>query len=227
MPKDETLSANRLKPGAEGVSIVLLTGPSGSGKSTLAALLERRGWDRIDGDALAKSLYVPGCPLLRSIAKEFGDFILKSDASLDAQRLGEIVFPSVTKRKALNRLVYPPFLRALRGRLRAARLGRRPCVADVAVYFDLGAPRLGIPVVLVQAPLKLRLARLTAKGLTPARALARAKALRFGAVERKSATFVIQATATPKNLMHDFERGLRACQRPAIPGRHSQSQGRR
>jgi len=190
--------------------MVLLTGPSGSGKSTLAGLLERRGWRRLDGDALAKSLYVPGSPLVRAIAKEFGENILKGDASLDTQLLGKIVFPSAVKREALKRLVYKPFLKVLRSRVRAARAARRPWVAEVAIYFDLGAPRLGLPVVLVQAPLKTRLARLRSAGLPPARARARASALSFGRQEQGRSDLVLDGRKRPLALLGDFKRGLAA-----------------
>lgn len=210
MPKDETPDSKRLKGTTADASMVLLTGPSGSGKSTLAGMLERRGWRRLDGDALAKSLYVPGSPLVRAIAKEFGENILKGDASLDTQLLGKIVFPSATKREALKRLVYKPFLKALRAGVRAARAARRPWVAEVAIYFDLGAPRLGLPVVLVQAPLKTRLERLRSMGLPAARARPRARALRFGRLERARSDFVLDGRKPPLALLGDFRRGLAA-----------------
>lgn len=186
----------------------VLTGPSGAGKTTLARLLEREGWERLDGDALAKTLYVPGSPLLRAMAKKFGKDILRQDGSLDSIRLGEIVFPSLTRRKALNRLVYPRFLRILGARLGAARKRKLRLVADVAVYFDLGAPALGLPVVLVQAPLRTRVQRLKAAGLSPARARARAAALGFGARERALADLVLDGTKAPGTLLRELKLGL-------------------
>jgi hypothetical protein len=90
-------------------------------------------------------------------------------------------------------LVYPAFLRLLRQTL--ARPGR-PWVADVAVYFDAGAPPLGLPVVLVQAPLSLRVARLRRLGVTAGRARSRAAALRFGAAERQAADLVLDGRQT-------------------------------
>lgn len=167
---------------------VLLTGPSAAGKSRLAAALVALGWRHLDGDALAKSLYRPGSRLLTSVVKAFGKTVLTADKHLDAVRLGEIVFPSLAQRRRLNRLVYPAFLRALRAKLRQ---GSRPWVADVAVYFDAGTPDLGVPVILVQAPVALRIRRLRAKGLPAGRAAARARALSFGPQERRRADLVL------------------------------------
>jgi dephospho-CoA kinase len=159
----------------------ILTGPSGAGKSSIAKAFKAKSWRVLDGDAVAKSLYRPGSSLLTSVSKAFGKSVLREDGSLDAVRLGEIVFPSLAQRKRLNRLVYPAFLRAVR---RAVATHPGPWVLDLAVYFDAGAPALGLPVVLVEAPLAERKRRLTAMGVAPGRASARASALRFGPAQR-------------------------------------------
>jgi dephospho-CoA kinase len=171
--------------------MILLTGPSGSGKSSLAAALVRRGWQYLDGDTLARNLYIPGSALMKDLLRVFGKGILRADASLDRVRLGEIVFPSLVHRKRLNALVYPRFLRALKKALSMARRQKRRLVADVAVYFDAGAPDLGLPVVLVDAPLGVRVQRLQTRGLDPKRARAQARALRFGPSERRRASAVL------------------------------------
>jgi dephospho-CoA kinase len=155
------------------------------------------------------------------MANTFGGSILKTDGSVDTLRLGEIVFPSLARRQELNRLVYPRFLRALRRGLRDAREARRPVVADVAVYFDLGAPKLGLPVVLVQAPLKVRVQRLRRLGVPAERARARAQALRFGPAERRAADLVLDGTRDAPTLLRALAQGLAALparRRPAHAG---------
>ena len=104
--------------------------------------------------------------------------------------------------------MYPVFLKALRAQIREARSAGRKVVADVAVYFDLGAPDLGMPVVLVNAPVAERVRRLVAKGLPRPRALARAKALRFGPRERSRADLVLDGTKAGDSLLAELERGL-------------------
>jgi dephospho-CoA kinase len=189
--------------------MIVLTGPSGSGKSTLANRLAKAGWIHLDGDQLAKSLYKPGSRLMRSMVAEFGRRILRPQGFLDAHALGEIVFSSPARLKALNRLVHPSFLRALRQGIRRARVAGHALVADVPVYFELGAPDLGMPVVLVTAPMKIRLARLAAMGLPPKRARQRARSLRFGADERRRADAVINGAQTPARAWADLQRFLR------------------
>lgn len=174
----------------------LLCGPSAAGKSSIAKAFSKKGWRLLDGDQLAKSLYRPGSALLTSISKAFGKSVLKPNGSLNAVRLGEIVFPSLAQRKKLNRLVYPVFLKAVRARL--AQPSRKPWVVDMAVYFDAGAPKLGLPVVLVLAPLAQRIQRLQTMGLAPSRAKARARSLRFGPAQRAKASLTIDGRAPLK-----------------------------
>lgn len=209
MPRRETASQKRFPKGKASVSIFLLTGPSGSGKSTLAEGLERRGWERLDGDALAKSLYKKGSRLLRDMVRAFGQDILKPDRSLDTVRLGEIVFPSLARRKKLTRLVYPHFERALRAAIAAARRHGQAMVADVPVYFDMGAPHLGVPVVLINAPVAVRVARLMkGRGISAGRARAQAKALSFGTAERKQADLVLDGRKAKPVLLQELTRTL-------------------
>ena len=208
---DQKTSKQGFRPGLAGASIIVLTGPSGSGKSTLALALVQEGWKRLDGDALARGLYVPGSAILRDLRRVFGPGILQKDGSLDRVRLGEIVFPSLAQRKRLNAVVYPRFLRALKRALGQARRRKQRVVADVAVYFDAGAPDLRAPVVLVDAPQAVRVQRLIRRGLSPARAKAQAKALRFGAAARRRADLVLDGRL-PKAVL---QRRLAAALRPA------------
>jgi dephospho-CoA kinase len=209
MPRRETANSKRFPPAKGSVSIFVLCGPSGAGKSTLAAAMERRGWLRLDGDALAKSLYTKGSGLLREMAQTFGQDILRPNGILDTVRLGEIVFPSLARRKKLTRLVYPRFERALRAKLAEARRQGQRLVADVPVYFDMGAPALGVPVVLLNAPIALRVARLRqARGLSAASAKAQATALRFGPQQRRRADVVLDGRKPKAKLLQDLVHAL-------------------
>jgi dephospho-CoA kinase len=188
-----------------------MTGPSGSGKSTLALALKRRGWSLVDGDLLARGLYGPRSGLMKDLVRLFGSGVRQKDGSLNRVRLGEIVFSSLIQRRKLNALVYPLFLRALRRSVALARRQGHRVVADIAVYFDAGAD-LGAPVVLVDAPLTVRVQRLLRRGLSPSRARAQARALRFTAVERRRASAVLDGRLSPAAL----QRRLLALLKPAV-----------
>ncbi|MFZ9445247.1 MAG: dephospho-CoA kinase, partial [Ilumatobacteraceae bacterium] len=69
-----------------------LTGGIGSGKSTVSAMLAGLGAVIIDADAIVKELQEPGQPLLRELADEFGNSILREDGSLDRLALASVAF---------------------------------------------------------------------------------------------------------------------------------------
>jgi dephospho-CoA kinase len=84
-----------------------LTGGIASGKSTVAGLFAARGAGIIDTDVIARELVLPGTPGLAAIEARFGPESLKSDGTLDRQRLRQIVFADAAKRRELEAILHP------------------------------------------------------------------------------------------------------------------------
>jgi len=84
-----------------------LTGGIASGKSTVAAMFAEQGAAIIDTDVIARELVVPGQPALEEIRAQFGDSIVRADASLDRRALREIVFTDAVKRRRLEAILHP------------------------------------------------------------------------------------------------------------------------
>lgn len=188
--------------------ILVLCGPSGSGKSTLARRLKRLGWVHLDGDDIARSLYVPGSPLLKRVARAF-EGVLQLDGNLDRAALGAKVFGKPGARRRLSALVYPALLRSLRARLRTLRARNAHVVLDMAVYLDAGAPRLGDAVALVDAPRATRERRLRVRGLSPARARAQAGALHVTRAQAAHADLKLDAGRTPALVWRELKAFLK------------------
>lgn len=183
--------------------VIILTGPSGSGKSTVARMLSRRGWSLIKGDEIARGLYAPGKPAFRRLRQLFGEGIVKS-GRIDRKALGAMVFSSPKALHRLNGVLHPLLIREIKARLRSLK---KACV-DMAVYFAAGAADFGGPVVIVDAPLKARIARLKARGLSPERARTQARSLKFGKGERRRSQAILHNTGTQKMLKAELERAL-------------------
>jgi dephospho-CoA kinase len=83
-----------------------LTGGIGAGKSEVSRRLASYGAVVIDADAVAREVVAPGTPGLAEVAAEFGPGILRSDGSLDRDRLGELVFADESLRMKLNAIVH-------------------------------------------------------------------------------------------------------------------------
>ena len=102
--------------GAETINILrgtdnrLLLGVTGSiatGKSTVAAMLAELGARTIDFDVLSRVVVEPGKPAWKDIVAFFGEQILRQDQTLDREKLREIVFKDMQKKKKLESFQHP------------------------------------------------------------------------------------------------------------------------
>ncbi len=84
-----------------------LTGGIGSGKSEVTRRLAEHGAVIIDADLIARDMVQPGTPGLAQVAETFGPGVLRSDGSLDRDKLGELVFADAELRGKLNAIVHP------------------------------------------------------------------------------------------------------------------------
>jgi dephospho-CoA kinase len=92
-------SSNRLLLG--------VTGSIGTGKSTVAKMLEELGAPIIDFDVLSRVVVEPDQPAYQDIVNYFGEQVLGEDKALDRERLREIVFGDMEKRKKLESFIHP------------------------------------------------------------------------------------------------------------------------
>ena len=160
--------------------VVGLTGGIGAGKSTFAALLADRGADVIDVDAIGREVIAPGTPGAAAVEARFG--------TSDRRRLAQIVFGDEAARHDLEAISWPRIEEELRRRVAVATAGI--VVLDMAVLAQgLGKGIYG-PVVTVEAPVELRIARLIERGMDEADARARMQA-QTGEEERRAIAHVI------------------------------------
>ena len=135
----------------------------------------------IDADVLARKVVEPGTPALARIREEFGDAVLRSDGSLDREKLGSVIFHNDEARAKLNAIVHPA-VRELGEKLKADAVAADPdaiIVHDIPLLVEAG--RADEPfdiIVVVEAPKKTRVARLVdERGLAYEHAVARVDAL--------------------------------------------------
>lgn len=84
-----------------------VTGSIGTGKSTVAKMLEELGAPIIDFDVLSRIVVEPGKPAYQDIVSFFGEQVLTEDKTLDREKLREIVFRDMEKRKKLESFTHP------------------------------------------------------------------------------------------------------------------------
>lgn len=150
-----------------GLVRVGLTGGIGSGKSTVARLFAELGAHVIDADALAREVVEPGTAGLAAIVARFGDGVLAADGSLDRRALAAIVFTDAASRRDLDGIVHPLVRRrsAERRRRLAAEEPGAVVVEDVPLLYEAGLAGDMDLVVVVTAPLEIRVERAVLRGM--------------------------------------------------------------
>lgn len=84
-----------------------VTGSIATGKTTVAGMLAELGARTIDFDVLSRLVVEPDKPAWRDIVAFFGEQVLNEDRSLDRNKLREIVFQDLEKKKKLEGFQHP------------------------------------------------------------------------------------------------------------------------
>jgi len=179
--------------------IVGLTGGIGSGKSTVARLLADRGAVVVDVDALGRAVIAPGGRAEAGVVAEFGSAVVAADGSIDRPSLARMVFAHPAGLARLNAISHPAINAELTDRI--ASLGDHSIVVyDMAILVESNLGR-GDPthrythVVVVEAPLELRIERAVGRGMDEADARARAAAQATDEQRREVADLVLHNDA--------------------------------
>jgi len=142
---------------------VAVTGGIGSGKSSVGEILQELGAVIIDSDELARTVIERGSPGYDQVLTTFGDEILTA-GEIDRAKLAGLVFTEPELRKKLEGIVHPLVREAAEGIMRSIP-AESVVVNEIPLLFETdGAKRFDF-VIAVQAPIELRIERLTQRGM--------------------------------------------------------------
>lgn len=145
--------------------LIGLTGSIGSGKSTVAARLKKLGAHVIDADEIAREAVEGGSEALNEIVSSFGAGVLREDGALNRKKLAALVFADEEKRLALNAILHPRILSAMRLRAREILKDdpKAVVVYDMPLLVETGEHTRVDRVWLVAADDETRIARIMAR----------------------------------------------------------------
>jgi dephospho-CoA kinase len=140
---------------------VALTGNVASGKSAVADLWTTVGVPLVSADALARQAVEPGSAGLSRVVERFGAEMLLEDGRLDRAALRSRVFADAEARRDLEGIIHP-IVWSLRARWLEAQRGEgaRLVVSEIPLLFETGREEEFDVVVLVDAPLDVRVERM-------------------------------------------------------------------
>jgi dephospho-CoA kinase len=179
--------------------IVGLTGGIGSGKSTVARLFAERGAEVVDVDAVGRNVIAPGGRAEAAVVAEFGDEIVAPDGTIDRRALARMVFSQPEGLQRLEAISHPA-INAELTELVAAFAADAIVVYDMAILVESNLGRADPAhryshVVVVEAPLELRIERAVERGMSEADARARAAAQATDDQRRAVADVVVRNDA--------------------------------
>jgi dephospho-CoA kinase len=93
--------------GTDNRLVIGVTGSIATGKTTVAGMLEELGAKTIDFDVLSRVVVEPGKPAYEDILAFFGKQVLNKDKTLSREKLREIVFRDLEKKKKLESFQHP------------------------------------------------------------------------------------------------------------------------
>jgi dephospho-CoA kinase len=182
-----------------------LTGGIGSGKSTVARLLAERGAQVVDADVLAREVVAPGTAGLAAVVAAFGEDVLTADGALDRPALAARVFGDPEARARLDGIVHP-LVRARAAEAIAVLPSDAVVVQDIPLLVETGQAGGFDLVLVVEADVATRVARLVARGLTEDDARARIAAQATDEQRRAAASVVLDNSGTPAELAAQVDR---------------------
>ena len=154
-----------------------VTGGIGMGKSTVGAMLQRRGVQVVDTDALSHQLTRPGQPALAEIIARFGSGVARPDGSLNRKELAQLVFNDANVRRDLEAILHPKIRALWEGEVaRWKSEGQTVGAVVIPLLFETAAEKSFAAVICAACSEATQRQRLAERGWTPDQIAARISA---------------------------------------------------
>ena len=193
-----------------------ITGGIGSGKTTAAEHLRSLGFACVDADQIGRELTADGSPLLEILDREFGPdgkygrgtAILIEDCSddikvLDRKALASVVFSDEKARARFDEIIHSRMLRIIREQIEELRKKEdiRGILLDAPLMYEAGCDTMCDRVILVTAPVELRIERVMKRdGTTREDVVSRIKSQMSDEEKARLADFVVENSGDTNEL---------------------------
>ncbi|CAM3314152.1 dephospho-CoA kinase [Vagococcus fessus] len=178
--------------------ILGLTGGIATGKSTVSRYFSDQGYPVIDADLIAREVVEPGTLGLEKIVSVFGRSVLTQQGELDRQKLGQLVFSDILKRKKLDAVLDGEIRQAIVKAIEEYTLKKTALViVDIPLLYEAGYESLMTKVMVVYVSEETQLKRLMERNsLTQEEAKQRMNSQLSIQIKKMRADFVIDNSGT-------------------------------
>lgn len=174
--------------------VVGLTGGIGCGKSEVSKMLSQAGYTVLDADKLARELSDTNAGIVHAVREEFGADIYDKEGRLKRKALAQIVFNDRKKLEKLNGIIHPRVIRSVERELEARQNdGERVVFVEAALHYEIKWNEAMDLMIVVSAPMSLRLQRVMQRDNVGEEAVRRRMAMQLPLEEKvKRAEYVIE-----------------------------------
>jgi len=139
--------------------VIGVTGGIGSGKSLFTRELGRLGAYTIDADKIARVLIEHNKTIRRQIKESFGSEMFDKEDNVKRRKLGKLVFSNPVLLKQLNTIIQESLITEINRHIKNFRKKYKNSiiVVDMAIIFEAGAESIFDYIVIVDAPLDMRI----------------------------------------------------------------------
>ncbi len=149
-----------------GMICIAVTGGIACGKSLAGSYLASVGWAVCEADQVAHALYVPGGPAYDQVRALAGEDAVRTDGTIDRQKLAQKVFAAPALLEALNATLHPFVKQELAKWLQACeQQGFSGAATIVPLLFEAGMQAGWDAVVCIGCRAAVQRQRLAARGL--------------------------------------------------------------
>ncbi|MCS6790045.1 MAG: dephospho-CoA kinase [Bacteroidia bacterium] len=156
------------------MKVIGITGGIGVGKTFILEKIAQAGYPVYQADQRARQLMEEDSQLKRKIQELFGESAFQPDGKLNRAYIAERIFRETELRHRLNQLVHPRTIEDFLAWVAARQKEGYPAIwKEAALTLEAHAGEGLTHLVVVYAPLSVRLARLRQRGMSSEEALAR------------------------------------------------------
>lgn len=186
--------------------VIGLTGGIGSGQTTVAHMFKRRGAIIVDADKIARLIFEPGQAAYTAVVNAFGEKVLTEEGRIDRKKLGTWVFHNRPQLNLLNRTVHPILINRIKQEVNKIKQQEiiqsdeeiEPLIIiDAAILLEMKLQSFVDKVIVVYAPIQIRIKRIAARDNLPVHEIAARIAAQMPIEKKiKLADYVIDNSAS-------------------------------
>lgn len=139
------------------MKVIGLTGGIGTGKTTVAEIFKNKGYGVYNSDQRAKELMTEDTELKHQIIQLLGEESYLPNDELNRKFIAQKIFSNKELLKKQNALVHPAVAKDFL--LWKEKQNKEFCIKEAAILFESGSYKQFDKVILVSAPLEIRIKR--------------------------------------------------------------------